>query len=258
MVHQYLTNRRGLNIHIEEHLFDGDDVFLLCHGFTGSILSHVIATVRTYLRDKQISSVSIDFTNNINDSEGDFLHNSVTGEVEDLEVIYERVLQRYKRVFVLGHSMGCTVSLEFALRKEVSGLILVAPPYSMKEIIDQVARAHHVGDRDALEKWREEGTYPVYKERNQKYYPLSYEFYEDLSNLDPKRYRLIHVPSVIIYSLADPLIPARDSERLFEELGSEKKRLIAVENAPHSFNNSESTTLFIEKFEESLAFFKKE
>jgi len=255
---QYIENKQGLKIHTIEHLFEVDEVFLLCHGFTGSVQSHVIAQIRSLLTEHQLSSVSIDFTNNINDSEGDFSGHTVSGEVEDLEVIYERVIQRYKKVYLVGHSMGCTVSLQFALKRKPDGLVLIAPPYSMRDIIDTIAKTNHQDGTAALEKWEKEGTTSIYKESMKTYYSLDYGFYQDLLTIDPRRYQSIEVPTVIIYSPADPLVPPVDSERLYEELGAEKKRLVSIENAPHSFDTPVSTRALVEKFHESLQFLREE
>lgn len=255
---RYIVNHHGLKIHTIENLFEGDEVFLLCHGFTGSVQSHVIAQVRSFLNQQQLSSVSIDFTNNINDSDGDFSQHTVSGEVEDLEVVYEQVIQRYKKVYLVGHSMGCTVSLQFSLKREVEGLVLIAPPYSMKDIIDTIAKTNDQDGTAALEKWRAEGTTQFYKESMKTFYSLDYGFYQDLKKLDLGRYLTLQVPSVIIYSLADPVVPPVDSKRLFEELGAEKKRLLPIPDAPHSFNNGKSTEALVEQFSESLQFLREE
>lgn len=255
---QYRKNEQGLNIHTIEHLFEGDEVFLLCHGFTGSVQSHVIRQIRSYLKEAKLSSVSIDFTNNINDSEGDFSLHTVSSEVDDLKVIYDSVLKRYSKVYLIGHSMGCTVSLQFALHYKVDGLILIAPPYSMKDIIDTIAKTTHGDGEEALRKWAEEGTTSFYKESLNRYYSLNYSFYQDLLKIDPKRYRDLHVPSVIIYSLADALVPPEDSEKLCKEIGAGAKRLIPIFDADHSFLDPKSTAELLHQCKESILFLKGE
>ncbi|RKD26752.1 hypothetical protein BEP19_16255 [Ammoniphilus oxalaticus] len=254
---RYIKNRKGLNMYVKEHLFGDDEVFLLCHGFTGSIQSYVISETRAYLREREISSISIDFTNNINQAEGDFSQHTLTAEVEDLAVIYETVASRFKKVYLIGHSMGCTVALQFCLKQAVDGLLLIAPPYSMKDIIYIIADNNDGDAKAAIQKWERDGGYRFFKEKTQAYYTLSYDFYRDLDSQDPSRYRSIKVPTAIIYSLTDPLVPPVDSERLFSEISAERKMLRAIPDAPHSFNDPLSRQRMLQEVAQSLQFLRE-
>ncbi len=242
-----IPNQHGLHIHVIEHLYPGDALFILSHGFTGSVQSHVIATLRSLLMDKKISTISIDFTNNLNESEGEFLNHTISAEVEDLEVIYEAYRDRYKKIYLVGHSMGCTISTLFSLKHDVDGLLLIAPPFSIRDVIHGIARATFGDEQAALEKWEREGTFSIYKEKDQAYYPLSYEFYRDLCRVDPQAVRGIQVPTAIIYSSADPVVPPLDSERLYETVGSLHKKLIEIPDAPHSFDHAAATEALVQE-----------
>lgn len=249
-----IPNRHGLNIHVIEHLYPGDALFLLSHGFTGSVQSHVISTLRSFFMDRQISSISIDFTNNLNESEGEFLNHTISAEVEDLEAIYEAYRDRYKKIYLAGHSMGCTVSALFSLKHDADGLLLVAPPFSIRDVIHGIARATFGDEQAALAKWEREGSFSIYKEKDQAYYPLSYEFYRDLCRIDPQAVQGLHVPTAIIYSSADPVVPPLDSVRLYETVGSLRKKLIEIPDAPHSFDHEAATEALVQEVERAMLF----
>lgn len=251
---RYLHNMKGLRIHHLEHHHGDDQLFILSHGFTGSLNSHVIISLRNYLDKKGISNVSIDFTNNLNDSDGSFTYHTITGEVADLKVVYDAYRQRYKKVFLLGHSMGCTVSAQFALENEVDGLLLVAPPYSMRDMILGFAKATYGDVQAALAKWERDKTFPIYNRKDQSSYPLDFGFYRDLSCIHPGAYRNIQVPSVIIYSSEDPVVPPSQSIRLFKTLGAAEKKLLEIPAAPHSFDTPTATEALLQAGEEAIQF----
>lgn len=251
---RFILNKNGLHIHVIEHLYPGDSLFLLSPGFTGSVQSHVIATLRSFLSEKQFSNISIDFTNNLNEAEGEFLHHTISAEVADLEVIYKLYRDRYKKIYLVGHSMGCTVSTLFGPKYDIDGLLLIAPPFSMRDIIDQIARATFGDEQAALAKWEREGTFAIYKEKDQAYHPLSYEFYRDLSKIQPHDVQGIQVPTAIIYSTADPVVPPEESVRLFEMMGSQHKKLIAIPDAPHSFDHGAATESLLQEVEKAILF----
>lgn len=251
---RYLHNQMGLKIHHLEHHHGDDQLFILSHGFTGSLNSHVIASLRNYFDKKGISNVSVDFTNNLNESDGSFTYHTITGEVDDLNVVYEAYRHRYKKVFLLGHSMGCTVSAQFALQHAVDGLLLVAPPYSMREMILGFAQAAYGDAQAALAKWERDQTFPIYNGKDQSSYPLAYEFYRDLSRIHPSAYQGIQVPSVIIYSSEDPVVPPSQSIRLFQVLGATEKKLLEIPSAPHSFDTPSATEALLQAGEEAIRF----
>ncbi|RXT07843.1 carboxylesterase [Ammoniphilus sp. CFH 90114] len=253
-VKRYLHNQQGLKIHHVEHHHDDKQLFILSHGFTGSSNSHVIASLRKYLNHKEISNVSVDFTNNLNDSDGSFRDHTITGEIEDLKVVYDAYRNRYERIYLIGHSMGCTVSANFALQNEVDGLLLVAPPFSIRDIILGVAKATYGDVKAALAKWEQEKTFPIYNQKDQTSYPLAYEFYRDLSRFNPVDYQGIQARSVIIYSNEDPVVPPSQSVRLFNTLGTQEKKILEVASAPHSFDTPTATEALIQAGEEAVQF----
>jgi len=251
---RYIPNPQGLRIHHVEHHHSDDQLYILAHGFTGSLDSHVIASFRQFLNQAGLSNVSIDFTNNLNESDGQFEHHTISGEVNDLKVIYDAYRDRYQKIYLVGHSMGCTVASQFALQHEVDGLLLVAPPFSIRDIILGIAQATFGNVRAALAKWERDQTFPIYKERDQTHYPLSYEFYQDLSQIDPSAIERISSPSVIIYSLADPVVPPAQSVQLFHSLGTDHKKLFEIDAAPHSFDTPGATQALLEAGEQAIEF----
>ncbi|GAB7387042.1 hypothetical protein BSNK01_08780 [Bacillaceae bacterium] len=241
LMERYLLNKHGLRMHIVEHLFGEERLFILCHGFTGSTDSHVIKCVREMLTEMGESNVSLDFTNNLNLSEGNFAKHTIRGEIEDLDVVYRKYRGRFRRIYLIGHSMGCTVVTQYAAREPVDGLILVAPAYSIKEVIEAMAKAQGKSLAESLAEWKEKGTIQVYKAAHDRYYPLAYSFYEDLLQLDLTVYGRIACPVSVIYSTDDAVVPPEQSRKMFAAIASQNKELIVVKGAPHSFDTPGAT-----------------
>ncbi|MBP1933603.1 alpha/beta hydrolase [Ammoniphilus resinae] len=256
-MNRFIPGKVGLNIHVKENLFPGRELFILCHGFTGSIQSHVISATRNVLTEQQLSNVSVDFTNNLNEADGQFVNHTLSGEVADLEVIFHSYRDAYESIYLVGHSMGCTVALQFSLDFSPSGLLLIAPPYSMKDIILEIAKATYGDSKTGLEKWKREQTIPIYKEKDKAYYPLSYEFYRDLEQIEPHRYVGISSPAAVIYSATDPVVPPRQSVQLFETIGSVRKKLLLVDDAPHSFDTPPATAKLLKNVQQGIQFLRK-
>jgi pimeloyl-ACP methyl ester carboxylesterase len=230
----FIRNSRAQRIHLIENTFGNDSLFLLCHGFTGSSASHVIASLRDVLTQNRFDNVSIDFTNNLNESDGEFEFHTISQEIEDLRDVYTHYRDTYKRFYLIGHSMGCTVVTQFAVTTPVDGLILVAPAFNIAEVILSFAEE----DADAaVAKWREQGTVPIYKEAHDRYYPLRFSFYEDAVSLPYAHVQNIRCPSLIIYSDADAVVPPAQSQTLFAQIGSTDKEIVNIPGADHSFES---------------------
>ncbi|MCF6093978.1 alpha/beta hydrolase [Microaerobacter geothermalis] len=238
---QYIKNKKGLMIHLIENIFGSKELFILCHGFTGSVESHVILKIRELLSELKLDNVSIDFTNNINDSGGDFSLHTISGEIEDLQTVYDKYQALYEKIYLVGHSMGCFVTTRFAIGRPLDGLILVAPPYSMKETIQRAAMAQNENLDEALAKWKEKGYTMIYKESLQKSFPLNYSFYEDLTQWEDmdlaSYYQKLECPAFVVLSSDDLVVPPWQSKKLFYSLGSKEKILVEIAGATHSFDN---------------------
>ncbi|GIM47334.1 alpha/beta hydrolase [Collibacillus ludicampi] len=235
---KFLINSRGQRIHLIENTFGKDSLFILCHGFTGSSDSHVIASLRDVLTQNRMDNVSVDFTNNLNESEGEFENHTISLEIEDLRDVYTHYRDTYDHIYLLGHSMGCTVVTQFAIETPIDGIILAAPAYNIAEVIISFAEE----DVDtAVAKWREQGTVPIYKEAHDRYYPLRFSFYEDAIAIPYERVREIVCPCLVIYSDADTVVPPEQSQALYDRIGSSDKEIVNISGADHSFESPSFT-----------------
>lgn len=239
MPEKYILNSRGQRLHLVENTFARcDTLFLLCHGFTGSSDSHVIASLRHVLSDSNLDNVSIDFADNLNLSEGDFADHTISREIEDLHDVYRHYRHQYKQVVLIGHSMGCTVASQFSLRQPINGLILVAPPYNMAEVMIRFAEGNV---EEAIAQWRTQGTISIYKDTHDRYYPLRFHFYEDALRLPYEQVKKIQAPTLIIYSEEDQVVPPEQSKKLFQQIGTPIKEIVSIPGADHSFTAQEHT-----------------
>jgi len=161
--------------------------------------------------------------------------------LDDSEEEYDRLKEKYAKVFVIGTSIGANLAVMLASeREEVSGLALLATPYKVKM------------EKLALIFARSLSFFRPY---NTKFYPptfgvaenptrlISYQSYPIKSAIEAfelikksrERFSEITQPALLIQSASDHIIGSSSLEKVFQELGSKIKEKIYIRHAYHSF-----------------------
>jgi len=121
----------------------------------------------------------------------------------DAAVAYDYLRnQGYSHVIAVGYSMGCAAAIGLADRRQVNGLILMAPFESMERMVGEM--------------------------------PLPFARYILRDHYPSDEYiQGVYVPLLIFHGQKDRLIPYAHSERLYRLAGSRNKRLVLTPNDDH-------------------------
>lgn len=140
---------------------------------------------------------------------------SLEGIAADAPLLYDSLAAEGRPVIVFGRSLGTVFALKAALARPVAGVILQAPPTSI---------------RDVLEAWQRELPWylrPFLRLRPDK----------RLRALGPQpgdEIARLTAPLLVIHGTADRPIPVALGRRMHERAGSAVKRLCLVEGGDHN------------------------
>lgn len=144
------------------------------------------------------------------------------------------------QIFLTGVSLGGLLSLLFASRFPITGVIACSTPYSMPEkitvllrpllpLISVVWRYFPKGEPDwyNIELHKDHLEYPSYPIR------VATELHRLIDEVQ-KCIPNITVPTLIIHSKRDATIPSHHAEKIHEKLGSKDKVLLWLEKSGHN------------------------
>jgi carboxylesterase len=152
----------------------------------------------------------------------------------------ESFRRRYSTVGIGGLSMGGAIAaLLAAENRDLCALVLIAPYFGMRlnyraaaasywlwaPLVGTVKSKSPGSIRDPIEREKSVG-YGVFTGR------LLYELWR-VARRARLALPLVHIPTLLIQSKADPRLAPSIAERAFESLGTDDKRLVWVEGAGH-------------------------
>jgi carboxylesterase len=148
------------------------------------------------------------------------------------------LLREYRRLLVLGHSMGAALALHLAAREaRVAGVAALTPPLRMfPGQFEFAARMRHV--LPYLPTIREDvydpGARLRYDRRAYHWTPLA-AAHSLFSRLPQLRGELAHVhcPALIVVARKDHVVPAGDGIEIFRRLGTNDRELLVLERSYH-------------------------
>ncbi|HZG71464.1 MAG TPA: alpha/beta fold hydrolase [Chondromyces sp.] len=150
---------------------------------------------------------------------------------ESLEQGFQFLKQRGKRIFVMGQSMGGTLTLKLAAQyKEIEGIILINSALSIPSLeylkAEQGPRFIPEGAPDIKAKDVFEITYPKV--------PLkAVHEIQELMEQAPAVFPKVTCPALLIKSAIDHVVPPESTDRIFKTIGSKQKELLVLENSYH-------------------------
>ncbi len=166
--------------------------------------------------------------------------------------------QRCERVFLIGHSLGGALCLHMAAHEEVAGVVAMCPPLHMYTWI-------RIGVRlvryltPLLPTIREDIHDPIGRRshRHEHYRWTALAPVESMLQYLPQlRGELPHVtaPALIMVSLHDHVVPARDGRDIYRLLGSQEKHLVTFYRSYHVITKDYDRE---EVFAKTLAFIRR-
>lgn len=147
-----------------------------------------------------------------------------------------RLEERCDRVFLLGHSLGGTLALYVAAQEEVTGVVAICPPLQLdpwlplvvgllKYVMPVVPTLHtDVCDPEARRRLGE-----VYRWAPTQTMESALQFCQHVRAVLPQ----VTAPALILTSIHDHVVPARDAQEIYHLLGSRTKHLLTFQHSAH-------------------------
>ena len=145
--------------------------------------------------------------------------------------------QRCDQVFLVGHSLGGSLSLHTAAHEEVTGIVTMCAPLHMHPLTRHFVRfAKYI--TPLLPTLREDVSDPEARRRYTRdvYRWTPMRPVESMLQFLPKlRAELPHItaPALVITSLHDHVVPARDGREIYRLIGSPEKHLVTLHRSYH-------------------------
>jgi len=221
----------------------GDTACLLIHGFTSS--AQEVEELGKYLADKGFTVKGV-LLKGHNTSPADLNKTTWQDWYNDVDEQYRWLNKHYKKIYVIGLSMGAVLALHLAANNKVTGIVALAPALffqSWKANFAPVAK-HFM---------------KLHKKNYNKHYPhrkdspwdiLSDEAYNNrlaykivpvkalasslkLIGIVKKELKKIISPILLIHSKKDHTIKPESIDYIYDNIGSQKKKKIFLEQSGH-------------------------
>lgn len=160
-----------------------------------------------------------------------------------------KILEKYKKVTIVAHSMGTIIAVNLASRyKEVEKLVLISSAFIFGNIDQNKKDLKRIINKEVDE---ELGT--GFEGALTKFLSISKRVmieYMLMASVNIKNIRKITCPTLLIHGSEDNVIPVNSSKMVYEKLNC-KKDLIIVENVRHQVfksNKKKEITDYIYRF----------
>ena len=166
--------------------------------------------------------------------------------------------QRCDVVFLVGHSLGGALSLHVAAHEEVAGIVSMCSPSRMNPWLNTAVRIgkhitpllptlrEDVRDREARQRYQRE----AYRWTPMRPVDSLLQFLPHLCEELPR----ITAPALIMTSIHDHVVPARDGRDIYRRIGSREKHLVTFHRSYHVVMKDHDRE---EVFAKTLAFIQR-
>jgi uncharacterized protein len=220
-----IKNQEGEKIDYAFHAGSRVDALIIFgHGVTGNKDRPHLIAIAEGLAEIGWPCLRVSFSGN-GESEGHFQDSCITKEISDLQSVFDVVPHDLNIIYV-GHSMGGAVGVLTAAR-DLRIKVLVSLS-GMAHTADFIQREFSDVTPDAGLMWEEENC------------PLSQAYVDDLRFIHDtlSAAEAVTQPWLLIHGDADEIIPIQDSCDAFKVAICERKKLIEIPNAEHSFDDT--------------------
>lgn len=206
---------------------------LLIHGFTGT--PNEMRYMGEYLADRGYSVLGIRLMGHATRPD-DLVRTRWQDWIASVEDGYHILRGVSKSIFLMGLSMGGTLSLLFSTQKPVDGVVAMSTPYTLPadprlpfvEYLHWIIPSVDKGSSDwrNLEAASDHIDYPIYPTR-------AIAELRDLISATRNALPQVQIPVLLAHSKDDGSIPAENMQNIYDNLGSTDKQMLLVENCGH-------------------------
>ncbi len=244
-----INNQNNEPVHFDLRYLEGTNqapVIILLHGFLGSKDWGFYPDLARALVRSDYVTLAMNFSLNGIGPDGKnftamdaFARNTISQELADVRAVVQAIRDGKvgkqvidpERIGLLGHSRGGGVAILSALEmpEEIGALVTWAT-------------VSHFGRLSAeqLTLLRKQGFVEFDDESKNATFRINQSFVDDLQDNEKKfnlvdRIEELEAPILFIHGGADAVVPAAESEMLYERCGAFSKRLEIIEDAGHTF-----------------------
>jgi len=208
-------------------------LIILVHGFTGSIegpggTSWIKLAKLLAKENFDVFRFNFCFT-----SPGwkEFHKMTIASEVSDLKLILKKFSTKYRKIGIVGESLGGAVSI-LAFNKKINCLVLWYP------IIDYRGTdiPKRFGSPSALAELKEKGYVTMVKRSTAEHVKVGKKYIMAIKKLNLyKKLRTVSCPTLIVSPDKDTVVPFWQSVKTLKLIKSEKKKLYKIKNSDHAW-----------------------
>lgn len=215
---------------LHEPVCASNTLAILLHEWTGSKEQTAVKQAAIEISRAGYAAYRVDISGN-GDSEGRFEDSTPSKWLRDIVATVQHFRTRYRRIVLIGFSLGGMMSLIAATRIGVDGIVSVAAPMHPAEFDKRLTPQQY---RELLSvgftiitKRRSFGDVP---------YTITERFVQEMKQALPlDAARELRCPVLIVHGTDDRIVPLSDSEELFSALAA--KDILVVGGADHGFKN---------------------
>jgi len=236
-----------------------ESCFLLIHGFTGK--THEMKPLAKFLERLGYTTKLLTLPGHETTPE-DLRTKKWTEWVDYVQEVVDKARNEYQKVFVSGLSLGGAISLYIAAKNpEIDGIIPISAPITFPNkkiyVIKLLPFLKKLSLRIKNEEkgWEDQNALKEHQCYEYFYIDSIVElerFLQDLNNLLP----LVKVPTLLIHSKNDPVVPLSHPKKVLETINTEKKELVIINHGGHIVTEDagkeeafEAIKLWLEKLE---------
>jgi hypothetical protein len=211
----------------------------MCHGFTGNMHEYgLFVNAAKKFCENGFTVLRFDFRG-ANESEGEFVDMTISGEVSDLKKAIDFMLKQNidkNKIGILGLSLGAVVSV-LGWDDRIKSLILWSPASNSKKVFTKAF------GKQIIKKIEEKGFFDLQKPskhgwRTQTSFKVGKNFWEESKKTNiVNNIKSVKCSVLIIQGTSDEVIDYHDSEELFKN-ANKPKELKLIESADHTFQDS--------------------
>lgn len=213
----YLKTSDGIKIAFNHYRTGHDEVLVIAHGWFMTKDSKFFFDMSNVL-SKSFDVITLDFRGH---GKSSGFYTFTSKEPLDLKVVVDYAKKQYKKVYLLGFSLGgALVLIHSANEKNVDRIIAVSPPYSFRKIENEM--------------WRKEAWLGYFRKFELKRFflvrpcPIIQKKIRPIDIVDK-----IEAPTLFIAGDTDPIIHAWHTKSLFDKATC-KKHFELFKNCNHA------------------------
>jgi alpha/beta superfamily hydrolase len=232
-----LVNRKGLKIVGDLETPQGEikGTAVVMHGWGSHRKKSIVVMLKDSFLDSGFQVFNFDATNSFGESGGEFSNSTLGTFAADMESVAKWVKKQEWFVPPLalsGHSKGGFAALNFAQRypDEVQLSVALMPVVS-GELSFEAAQKK---DPEAFAKWKRDGVQTKVTSSGQVRVEYWTQMEERLNHTLLSDVRHIKIPVLLIAASLDESCPTEHIQKLYDQLENEKKKMVVLEDTPHS------------------------